>query len=153
MTAGTDDTVGVEAREPGEPTPPEQGRVSGGGDPGVNPEAARPARIVLGLVGFVIVGWFMWNACLSFAYYPEWYADSKILIGLLALVVGVGGAYFLFYFLNMFVEGLPGRFLSEKAAKANKNILITDAEENQAGAGDDDVDDLLREYGLGDDPA
>jgi len=64
---------------------------------------------VLGLVGFVIVGWFMWNACLSFAYYPEWYADSKILIGLLALVVGVGGAYFLFYFLNMFVEGLPGR--------------------------------------------
>ncbi len=109
MTAGTDDTVGVEAREPGEPTPPEQGRVSGGGDPGVNPEAARPARIVLGLVGFVIVGWFMWNACLSFAYYPEWYADSKILIGLLALVVGVGGAYFLFYFLNMFVEGLPGR--------------------------------------------
>ena len=33
----------------------------------------------------------MWNACLSFAYYPEWYADSKILIGLLALVVGVGG--------------------------------------------------------------
>ncbi|HRD62719.1 MAG TPA: sugar ABC transporter permease [Nocardioides sp.] len=107
MTAGTDNTVDVEAPEPGDPTPPEDGRLNGG-DPGSNPEAARPAKIVIGLVGFVIAGWFMWNACLSFAYYPQWYGNSKILIGLLALVVGVGGAYLLFYFLNMFVEGLPG---------------------------------------------
>ena len=28
---------------------------------------------------------------------------------MLALVVGVGGAFFFFYFLNMFVEALPGR--------------------------------------------
>ena len=46
---------------------------------------------------------------LAFAYYPEWFFDSKILIGVLALVVGVGGAYVLFFFINMFVEGLPGR--------------------------------------------
>ena len=32
------------------------------------------------------------NAFLAFAYYPEWFADSKILIGLLALVVGWSAA-------------------------------------------------------------
>ncbi|MXG91474.1 ABC transporter permease subunit [Nocardioides sp. YIM 123512] len=57
----------------------------------------------------VVVGWFVANASLAFAYYPGWFANSKVLIGLLALVVGVGGAYFFFYFLNTFVEGLPGR--------------------------------------------
>jgi alpha-glucoside transport system permease protein len=55
------------------------------------------------------VAWFVINASLSFAYYPQWFADSKILIGLVALVVGVGGAFFFFFFLNMLVEGLPGR--------------------------------------------
>ncbi|WP_337191855.1 carbohydrate ABC transporter permease [Nocardioides flavescens] len=72
-------------------------------------EAAVPAKILLGLVGMVVVGWFVANASLAFAYYPGWFANSKVLIGLLALVVGVGGAYFFFYFLNTFVEGLPGR--------------------------------------------
>jgi alpha-glucoside transport system permease protein len=72
-------------------------------------EGANPARIVIGLLGMAVIGWFVANASLSFAYYPEWYADSKILIGLLALVVGLGGAYGFFYCLNMFVEGLPGR--------------------------------------------
>jgi alpha-glucoside transport system permease protein len=72
-------------------------------------EAAVPTKILVGLLGMALVGWFVANASLAFAYYPGWFADSKILIGLLALVVGVGGAYFFFYFLNMFVEGLPGR--------------------------------------------
>jgi alpha-glucoside transport system permease protein len=111
VTAGTDNTVDVESPDPGDPTPPDHGRVGGGEGPasGADPDAANPAKMAIGLVGFVVVAWFMWNACLSFAYHPEWYADSKILIGLLALVVGVGGAYFLFFFLNMFIEGLPGR--------------------------------------------
>jgi alpha-glucoside transport system permease protein len=110
VTAGTDRTVDVESPEPGEPTPPDEAQLRGdGGGPGSDPDAARWGKVLLGLVGMVLVGWFVWNACLSFAYHPEWYADSKVLIGVLALIVGVGGAFFFFYFLNMLVEGLPGR--------------------------------------------
>ncbi len=58
----------------------------------------------------------MGNLFLAFAYYPEWFADSKILIGVLALIAGVGGAYVLFYFLNMFVEGLPRTALASADA-------------------------------------
>jgi alpha-glucoside transport system permease protein len=108
VTAGTDDARTVEPAEPGEPTPPPTPSDSGGGEGGAK-EAANPARILIGLLGMAVIGWFVANASLSFAYYPEWYADSKILIGLLALVVGLGGAYGFFYCLNMFVEGLPGR--------------------------------------------
>lgn len=80
-----------------------------------DPEPARPApgganvsKVVLGFVGMALVGWGAANAFLAFAYHPEWFG-AKIVIGFLALVVGVGGAGALFYFLNMFVEGLPGR--------------------------------------------
>ncbi|PVG81807.1 sugar ABC transporter permease [Nocardioides gansuensis] len=62
----------------------------------------------------VAVAWLVGNLFLAFAYYPEWFANSKILIGALALVAGVGGAYLFFLFLNMAVEGLPER-MSEKA--------------------------------------
>ena len=59
--------------------------------------------------GWCVTGWLLCNVFLAFAYYPEWFLDSKILIGVLALIAGVGGAYLFFCFLNMFVEGLPGR--------------------------------------------
>ena len=49
----------------------------------------------------------MYTLFISFGLRPEWYADSKFLIGIVAIVVGVGGAAVLFWFLNMFVEGLP----------------------------------------------
>jgi alpha-glucoside transport system permease protein len=64
-------------------------------------------KMVIGLVGMVVVGWLMYTAFMSFGLRPEWYFDSRILIGVIAVVVGVGGAAVLFYFLNMFVEGLP----------------------------------------------
>lgn len=67
-----------------------------------------PAKILIGLVGMAIVIWALANLFLAFSYYPEWFGH-KIVIGLLAIVAGVGGAAVLFYFLNMFVEGLPGR--------------------------------------------
>jgi len=109
VTAGTGNTVDVEGAAPGEPLPPEDETLNGGAGPSADPDAANPTKILVGLVGMVVVGWFVANASLSFAYYPEWFANSKILIGLVALAVGVGGAYFFFYFLNMLVEGLPGR--------------------------------------------
>jgi len=109
VTAGTGNTLDVGGTAPGDPLPPEDETLNGGTGPSADPDAANPTKILVGLVGMVVVGWFVGNASLSFAYYPQWFADSKILIGLLALVVGVGGAFFFFYFLNMLVEGLPGR--------------------------------------------
>ncbi|ADU49199.1 carbohydrate ABC transporter permease [Intrasporangium calvum] len=69
---------------------------------------AQPVKILIGIVGMLVVVWFLANLFLAFSYYPEWFGH-KIVIGLLAIVGGVGGAAVLFFFLNMFVEGLPGR--------------------------------------------
>jgi len=71
----------------------------------------QPVKIAIGVVGMVLTMWLMANSFLAFAYYPQWFGN-RIFIGLLALVVGVGGAAVLFFFLNQFVEGLPRR-LSE----------------------------------------
>jgi alpha-glucoside transport system permease protein len=110
MTTRTDDDVASDAPEAGEPTPPDQPAPPTPGEPGANPDRPDVRKILIGLVGTLLVGWGMGNLFLAFAYYPEWFADSKLLIGVLALVAGVGGAYVLFFFLNMFVEGLPGRW-------------------------------------------
>ena len=66
-------------------------------------------KLVLGIVGLVVTIWLMANLLLALGYYPEWFLNNKVLIGLIAMVVGVGGAMLLFYFLNMFVEALPIR--------------------------------------------
>ncbi|MGB7449544.1 MAG: sugar ABC transporter permease [Ornithinimicrobium sp.] len=74
-----------------------------------NAEASiQPAKIAIGVVGMVLTVWIMANSFLAFAYYPEWFGN-RVFIGLLALVVGVGGAAALFFFLNQFIEGLPQR--------------------------------------------
>lgn len=70
---------------------------------------AKPAKLILGLLGLVVVCWAVSNLFLALAYYPQWFGNVKVLIGLIALVAGVGGAAVLFYFLNMFVEGMPRR--------------------------------------------
>lgn len=69
---------------------------------------AQPVKVLIGIVGMLVVVWVLANLFLAFSYYPEWFGH-KIVIGLLAIVGGVGGAAVLFFFLNMFVEGLPGR--------------------------------------------
>nr|WP_277628377.1 sugar ABC transporter permease [Arsenicicoccus dermatophilus] len=68
--------------------------------------------MVLGLVGMGVVVWAVANLFLALAYYPQWFGSSKVLIGLIALAAGVGGAFLLFFFLNVFVEALP-RKMSE----------------------------------------
>ena len=76
-----------------------------------DPEAklrANPVKILIGIVGMFLVLWGLGNLFLAFGYYPEKFGN-KIIIGLLAIVGGVGGAYALFYFLNVFIEGLPAR--------------------------------------------
>lgn len=73
---------------------------------------AKPLLLVIGAVGLVVTTWLVCNAFLAFAYYPQWFLGSKILIGVLGLVVGIGGAMVFFRFLNMIIEGLPSR-LSE----------------------------------------
>jgi len=49
-----------------------------------------PQKILIGLVGMGVTGYVMWTLFLSFGLRPEWYADQKILIGIVAIVVGVG---------------------------------------------------------------
>ncbi|MDO9456948.1 carbohydrate ABC transporter permease [Nocardioides sp.] len=103
---GRHERDGESPQEPGGTPPPAP---PGPHDAGGTSERANVARLLLGLVGLIAVVWFAANAFLAFAYHPEWFADSKLLIGVLALVIGVGGAYLMFFFLNMFVEGMPGR--------------------------------------------
>ena len=91
-----------------DPTPPGSAPSSGDGGGGAGPDAANWAKVGIGLAGIVLVVWGLGNLFLALAYHPEWFADSKLLIGVIALVAGVGGAWLLFYFINMFVEGLPG---------------------------------------------
>ncbi|WP_353508796.1 sugar ABC transporter permease [Intrasporangium sp.] len=69
---------------------------------------ARPRKIIIGLIGMAVVVWALANLFLAFGYYPERFGN-KIVIALLAIVAGVAGAALLFWFLNMFVEGLPER--------------------------------------------
>ena len=68
-----------------------------------------PAKIVLGLVGMGVTVWLLINAFLAFSLYPELFLDNRFVMGIVALILGVGGAALFFFFLNMFVEGLPGR--------------------------------------------
>ncbi|MGW5239465.1 carbohydrate ABC transporter permease [Monashia sp. NPDC004114] len=72
----------------------------------------QPMKLIIGIIGLVVSVWLMINLLLALGYYPQWFANNKALIGLIAMVVGVGGAMLIFYFLNMFVEALPQR-LSE----------------------------------------
>ncbi len=67
----------------------------------------QPGKLALGAVGVALTVWFIGNLFLAFAYYPQWFFDSKILMGILAIVVGVGGAAVFFWFLNMGIEALP----------------------------------------------
>lgn len=76
-----------------------------------SPLKAQPAKIIGGIVGMALIMWGLSNLFLAFGYYPDKFGN-KLVIALLAIVGGVGGAALLFYFLNMFVEGLPNR-LSE----------------------------------------
>ena len=71
--------------------------------------SARPVRVLVGIVGMAVIAWFICNAFLAFAYFPGWFAHSGILIGILGLVVGIGGAVVFFYFLNICIEGFPAR--------------------------------------------
>ncbi len=69
---------------------------------------ASPVKMLLGIVGMALVVWGVANLFLAFAFYPQWFG-TRLVIGAVALVAGVGGAALLFTFLNMFVEGLPRR--------------------------------------------
>lgn len=82
------------------------------GTPEETPErsGARPVRLVVGAVGMVVTAWLVCNIFLAFAYYPQWFGSSSVIIGLLGLVVGIGGSILFFRFLNMCIEGLPSRF-------------------------------------------
>jgi alpha-glucoside transport system permease protein len=103
----SDITIVPPGKEP--PGPDELPDDEPGLDPAARQGSADLVKIAIGLVGVVVVVWAIANLFLAFAYYPGWFGNSRILIGVVALVAGVGGAGIFFYFLNMFVEGLPPR--------------------------------------------
>lgn len=69
----------------------------------------QPVKLLIGVLGVAVTVWAIGNLFLAFAYYPEWFFDSKILMGVLGLVAGIGGAAILFWFINVAVEALPRR--------------------------------------------
>lgn len=93
-----------------------EGPTTGSPVAGPDPSEGEPRRggadvklIVGGIVGMVVTAYAMWTIFLSFGIYPDLYLDNALLIGVIAVAVGVGGAAVLFRFLNMFIEGLPER--------------------------------------------
>ena len=96
MTAAT-----VTRDDPAAPNPTEEDRRRG---------SARPVRVLVGIIGMAVTAWVVCNAFLAFAYYPQYFANSSLLIGLLGLIVGIGGSVVFFYFLNICIEGFPARF-------------------------------------------
>ena len=74
-----------------------------------NDQGMQPVKLLIGVLGVAVTLWLMLNLFLAFAYYPGWFFDSKILMGVLGLVVGVGGAAVMFWFINVAVEALPRR--------------------------------------------
>lgn len=70
-------------------------------------QGIQPVKLLIGVLGVAVTLWLMLNLFLAFAYYPGWFFNSKILMGVLGLVVGVGGAALLFFFINMAIEALP----------------------------------------------
>lgn len=63
--------------------PPEVRR---GGSP------ARPLRMLVGIIGVCVVAWLTANIFLSLAYHPGWYANNRILMALVGMIAGLGGA-------------------------------------------------------------
>lgn len=74
-----------------------------------NDQGLQPVKLLIGVLGVAVTLWLMLNLFLAFAYYPGWFFDSKILMGVLGLVVGVAGAAIMFWFINVAVEALPRR--------------------------------------------
>lgn len=97
----SDDTTVVEADPRADSAPPEAAVPSDQG--------WQPVKLLIGVLGVAVTIWAMGNLFLAFAYYPEWFFNSKILMGLLGLAVGIGGAALLFWFINVAVEALPRR--------------------------------------------
>ncbi len=79
--------------------------------------ASTPAdwtKVFIGLAGMLLIGWFVGNAFLALAYYPQWFEVgvpvlNKIIQALLAMILGIGGSLVLFASMNLFINGLPGR--------------------------------------------
>ncbi|WP_298888629.1 carbohydrate ABC transporter permease [uncultured Serinicoccus sp.] len=91
------------------PQAPSDEGPGGAGNVGPSDAALQPAKLVIGVLGIAVSVWLIGNLFLAFAWYPQWFFDSKLLMGALGLVVGVGGAAVLFWFLNMAIEALPRR--------------------------------------------
>lgn len=92
-----------------DPTTDSTSVVGSDAEPDAGIEKVSPAKMVGGVVGMAVVVWALINVFLAFDLYPGLFLDNRIVLGVVALVAGVGGAALFFLFLNMFVEGLPPR--------------------------------------------
>ncbi len=78
-------------------------------EPAPRGSGANLKKVVVGVAGIVVTIVVLLNVFFAFGARPQWFLDSKILIGILAVGLGVGGAALFFYFLNMAIEGLPDK--------------------------------------------
>lgn len=83
------------------PEPPRTEHVDG---------SARIGRSLFALAGLAVTAWLVINTFLAMAFYPGWFLGNQVLIAIVGVVAGVGGAALLFFFLNVFIESLPRRF-------------------------------------------
>ncbi|HKJ12707.1 MAG TPA: sugar ABC transporter permease [Ornithinimicrobium sp.] len=101
MTSSTS-TAPQEPAQRSESEPTEKSTSSAG-------EGVQPVKLVIGAVGLVVTVWVAVNLFLAISYYPQWFG-GRLGIGAVAIVAGVGGAFGMFSFLNVFIEALPRRF-------------------------------------------
>lgn len=95
-------------------TVPNVADAMGGSPPERAVQKANWTQAGMGLAGMILIGWFVGNAFLALAYYPQWFAFGipfldKIIQALLAMIFGIGGALLFFASMNLFIDGLPGR--------------------------------------------
>lgn len=76
-------------------------------DPGRQANAARPKKVILGFLGLGLVVYLLVLGSQALSIYND--DIPKILQAVVGTLGGVAGAYFLYYFLNMMIEGLPRR--------------------------------------------
>jgi alpha-glucoside transport system permease protein len=99
-------STAAETDEPAQQTEPDTQEKKSGTN---SREGVQPVKLAIGAVGLAVTMWLASNMFLAISYYPQWFG-GRLGIGGVAIVAGVGGAFGIFYFLNVFLEALPQRF-------------------------------------------
>ncbi len=104
MSTAVDDQQGQAGGDP----PPDKNASDQDDQPRRKPGAADLKRFALGVVGIVVMLYLLFNWFQGLRLFGS--DIPKLVLAVIAIVGGVGGAYGLFFFLNMMVEGFARRW-------------------------------------------